>query len=128
LEETATVVLALLRVKPEGNRAKKSCRYLLVGRLLLSFGLLFPHSTCPFGRSLDEATQRESPPSYRQPKFQRNAFLSKQDFLGKHRVFLDRPILEDLFWLIHDDQPASKRLLLKYGTGKGASNYWVIPP
>jgi esterase/lipase superfamily enzyme len=56
------------------------------------------------------------------------SFLSKQDFLRKHRVFLDRPVLEDLFWLIHDDQPASKRHLLKYGTGKGAGNYWVIPP
>ena len=56
------------------------------------------------------------------------SFLSKKDFLGEHRVFLDRPILEDLFWLIRNDQPASKRHLLKYGAGKAASNYWVIPP
>jgi len=31
--------------------------------------------------------------------------FSKKDFLRKHRLFLERPVLEDLFWLIHDDYP-----------------------
>jgi esterase/lipase superfamily enzyme len=56
------------------------------------------------------------------------SFLSKKDLLKKHRIFLDRPVLEDLFWLIHNDYPAEKRHLLKYEQGKSAANYWVIPP
>jgi esterase/lipase superfamily enzyme len=54
--------------------------------------------------------------------------FSKKDFLRKHRLFLERPVLEDLFWLIHDDYPAAKRHLLKYGESKNPNNYWVIPP
>lgn len=56
------------------------------------------------------------------------SFLAKKDLLKKHRIFLDRPVLEDLFWLIHNDYPAEKRHLLKYEQGKSAANYWVIPP
>jgi esterase/lipase superfamily enzyme len=56
------------------------------------------------------------------------SFLSKKDLLKKHRIFLDRPVLEDLFWLIHNDYPAEKRHLLKYEQSKSAANYWVIPP
>jgi esterase/lipase superfamily enzyme len=55
------------------------------------------------------------------------SFFSKKDSLKKHRVFLERPVVEDLFWLIHD-YPASKRHLLKYGESESRSNYWVIPP
>ena len=55
------------------------------------------------------------------------SFFSKKDSLRKHRVFLDRPVVEDLYWLIHD-YPAAKRHLLKYGENKSPSNYWVIPP
>ena len=55
------------------------------------------------------------------------SFFSKKDFLRKHRVFLERPVVEDLFWLLHD-YPAAKRHLLKYGDNKDPSNYWVIPP
>jgi esterase/lipase superfamily enzyme len=56
------------------------------------------------------------------------SFLAKKDLLKKHRIFLDRPVLEDLFWLIHNDHPAEKRHLLKYEQSKTAANYWVIPP
>jgi len=56
------------------------------------------------------------------------SFLAKKDLLKKHRIFLDRPVLEDLFWLIHNDQPAEKRHLLKYERSQNAANYWVIPP
>jgi esterase/lipase superfamily enzyme len=55
------------------------------------------------------------------------SFFSKKDFLKKHRVFLERPIVEDLYWLIHD-YPAAKRHLLKYRENKSPSGYWVIPP
>jgi hypothetical protein len=54
--------------------------------------------------------------------------FSKKDFLRKHRLFLERPVLEDLFWLIHDDYPAAKRHLLKYQGTKNPTDYWVIPP
>jgi esterase/lipase superfamily enzyme len=54
--------------------------------------------------------------------------FSKKDFLRKHRLFLERPVLEDLFWLIHDDYPAAKRHLLKYKGTKKSTDYWVIPP
>ena len=54
--------------------------------------------------------------------------FSKKDFLRKHRLFLERPVLEDLFWLIHDDYPAAKRHLLKYKGTKKPTDYWVIPP
>ena len=54
--------------------------------------------------------------------------FSKKDFLRKHRLFLERPVLEDLFWLIHDDYPAAKRHLLKYKGIKSRTDYWVIPP
>lgn len=56
------------------------------------------------------------------------SFLAKKDLLRKHRIFLDRPVLEDLFWLIHNDQPAEKRHLFKYERSQNAANYWVIPP
>jgi esterase/lipase superfamily enzyme len=55
------------------------------------------------------------------------SFFSKKDFLRKHRVFLERPVVEDLYWLIHD-YPAAKRHLLKYRENKSPSGYWVIPP
>jgi esterase/lipase superfamily enzyme len=55
------------------------------------------------------------------------SFFSKKDFLRKHRVFLERPVVEDLYWLIHD-YPAAKRHLLKYSENKSPSGYWVIPP
>jgi esterase/lipase superfamily enzyme len=55
------------------------------------------------------------------------SFFSKKDFLKKHRVFLERPVVEDLYWLIHD-YPAAKRHLLKYRENKSPSGYWVIPP
>jgi hypothetical protein len=48
--------------------------------------------------------------------------------LRKHRLFLERPVLEDLFWLIHDDYPAAQRHLLKYKGAENPTNYWVIPP
>jgi len=54
--------------------------------------------------------------------------FSKKDFLRKHRLFLERPVLEDLFWLIHDDYPAARRHLLKYKGSKSRTDYWVIPP
>jgi esterase/lipase superfamily enzyme len=54
--------------------------------------------------------------------------FSKKDFLRKHRLFLERPVLDDLFWLIHDDYPAAKRHLLKYNGTKKPTDYWVIPP
>jgi len=54
--------------------------------------------------------------------------FSKKDFLRKHRLFLERPVLEDLFWLIHDDYPAAQRHLLKYKGTKNQTDYWVIPP
>jgi esterase/lipase superfamily enzyme len=54
--------------------------------------------------------------------------FSKKDFFRKHRLFLERPVLEDLFWLIHDDYPAAKRHLLKYKGTKNPTDYWVIPP
>jgi esterase/lipase superfamily enzyme len=54
--------------------------------------------------------------------------FSKKDFLRKHRLFLERPVLDDLFWLIHDDYPAAKRHLLKYKGSKSSTDYWVIPP
>jgi esterase/lipase superfamily enzyme len=54
--------------------------------------------------------------------------FSKKDFLRKHRLFLERPVLEDLFWLIHDDYPAAQRHLLKYKKTKNPTDYWVIPP
>ena len=54
--------------------------------------------------------------------------FSKKDFLRKHRLFLERPVLEDLFWLIHGDYPAAKRHLLKYNGSKKTADYWVIPP
>jgi Uncharacterized protein conserved in bacteria len=56
------------------------------------------------------------------------SFSSKKDFLRKHRLFLERPVLEDLYWLIHDDYPAAKRHLLKYNGSKNSTDYWVIPP
>src|SRR5438093_4591158 len=52
----------------------------------------------------------------------------KKDFLRKHRLFLERPVMEDLFWLIHDDYPAAKRHLLKYKGTKKPTDYCVIPP
>jgi len=55
------------------------------------------------------------------------SFFSKKDALKKHRVFLERPVVDDLFWLFHD-YPASKRHLLKYGESESRDNYWVIPP
>jgi esterase/lipase superfamily enzyme len=55
------------------------------------------------------------------------SFFAKKDALKKHRVFLERPVIDDLFWLIHD-YPAAKRHLLKYDENKSRSNYWVIPP
>jgi len=54
------------------------------------------------------------------------SFFPKKDFLRKHRLFLERPVVEDLYWLIHDDYPAAKRHLLKYNGSK--TDYWVIPP
>jgi esterase/lipase superfamily enzyme len=54
------------------------------------------------------------------------SFSPKKDFLKKHRLFLERPVLEDLYWLIRDDYPAAKRHLLKYNGSK--ADYWVIPP
>jgi len=54
--------------------------------------------------------------------------FSKKDFLRKHRLFLERPVMEDLFWLIHDDYPAARRHLLKYEGTKRSTDYWVIPP
>jgi esterase/lipase superfamily enzyme len=54
------------------------------------------------------------------------SFSPKKDFLKKHRLFLERPVLEDLYWLIRDDYPAEKRHLLKYNGTK--ADYWVIPP
>jgi esterase/lipase superfamily enzyme len=54
--------------------------------------------------------------------------FSKKDFLRKHRLFLERPVLDDLFWLIHDDYPAARRHLLKYKGSKSRTDYWVIPP
>src|SRR5260370_20774485 len=56
------------------------------------------------------------------------SFLAKKDLLKKHRIFLDRPVLEDLFWLIHNDQPAEKRLLLKYDSNQNATTSSLIPP
>jgi len=55
------------------------------------------------------------------------SFFTKKDFLKKHRVFLERPVVDDLYWLIHD-YPAAKRHLLKYRENKSPSGYWVIPP
>jgi esterase/lipase superfamily enzyme len=55
------------------------------------------------------------------------SFFSKKESLKKHRVFLERPVIDDLYWLIHD-YPAAKRHLLKYGENKNSGNYWVIPP
>ena len=55
------------------------------------------------------------------------SFSSKEDFLKKHRLFLERPVLEDLYWLIPDDYPAAKRHLLKYNGSKTSTDYWVIP-
>ncbi|PYL62333.1 MAG: hypothetical protein DMF24_04490 [Verrucomicrobia bacterium] len=54
--------------------------------------------------------------------------FSKKDFLRKHRLFLERPVMEDLFWLIHDGYPAAQRHLLKYKGTKNPTDYWVIPP
>jgi esterase/lipase superfamily enzyme len=54
--------------------------------------------------------------------------FSKKDFVRKHRLFLERPVLEDLFWLIHDDYPAAKRHLLRYKGTSDPTDYWVIPP
>ena len=54
--------------------------------------------------------------------------FSKKDFLRKHRLFLEQPVLEDLFWLIHDDYPAAQRHLLKYKGTRNQTDYWVIPP
>ena len=54
--------------------------------------------------------------------------FSKKDFLRKHRLFLERPVMEDLFWLIHDGYPAANRHLLKYKGTKSPTDYWVIPP
>jgi len=54
--------------------------------------------------------------------------FAKKDFLRKHRLFLERSVLEDLYWLIHDDYPAAKRHLLKYNGNKNPTDYWVIPP
>jgi len=54
--------------------------------------------------------------------------FSKKDFLRKHRLFLERPVLDDLFWLIHDDYPAARRHLLRYKGSKSRTDYWVIPP
>ena len=54
--------------------------------------------------------------------------FSKKDFLRKHRLFFERPVLEDLFWLIHDDYPAAQRHLLKYKGSRKQTDYWVIPP
>src|SRR5437879_13250496 len=54
--------------------------------------------------------------------------FSKKDFLRKHRLFLERPVMEDLFWLIHDDYPAANRHLLKYQGTHNPTDYWVIPP
>ena len=54
--------------------------------------------------------------------------FSKKDFLRKHRLFLERPVMEDLFWLIHDDYPAAQRHLLKYQGTHNPTDYWVIPP
>ena len=55
------------------------------------------------------------------------SFFSKKDFLGKHRIFIERPVVDDLYWLIHD-YPAAKRHLLQYRESKSPSGYWVIPP
>jgi esterase/lipase superfamily enzyme len=54
--------------------------------------------------------------------------FSKKDFLRKHRLFLERPVMDDLFWLIHDGYPAANRHLLKYKGTKNPTDYWVIPP
>jgi len=54
--------------------------------------------------------------------------FSKKDFLRKHRLFLERPVMEDLFWLLHDDYPAAQRHLLKYQGTHNPTDYWVIPP
>jgi len=56
------------------------------------------------------------------------SFSPKKDILRKHRLFFERPVLEDLYWLIRDDYPASRRHLLKYDAGKSSTDYWVIPP
>jgi esterase/lipase superfamily enzyme len=55
------------------------------------------------------------------------SFFTKKDFLKKHRVFLERPVVDDLYWLFHD-YPAAKRHLLKYKGTKNPTDYWVIPP
>jgi hypothetical protein len=54
------------------------------------------------------------------------SFSPKKDVLRKHRLFLERPVLEDLYWLIRDDYPAARRHLLRYDGSK--ADYWVIPP
>src|SRR5260370_27614649 len=56
------------------------------------------------------------------------SFLAKKDLLKKHRIFLDRPVLEDLFWLMHNDHPAENRHLLESAPSKMPGTYRFMPP
>src|SRR5260370_16719371 len=56
------------------------------------------------------------------------SFLAKKDLLKKHRIFLDRPVLEDLFWLIHNQHPPDKPPLLKYDQSRTPPNHYPITP
>jgi hypothetical protein len=56
------------------------------------------------------------------------SYFEKKYTFMKHRIYQERPVLEDLFWLIQDDYPAAKRYLVKFGGNQSPIDYWVIPP
>src|SRR5262249_21005056 len=56
------------------------------------------------------------------------SYFEKKYIFTKHRIYQERPVLEDLFWLIQDDYPAAKRYLVKFLGKQTPIDYWVIPP
>jgi esterase/lipase superfamily enzyme len=56
------------------------------------------------------------------------SYFAKKYIFTKHRIYQERPVLEDLFWLIQDDYPAAKRYLVKFVGNRTPIDYWMIPP
>jgi len=56
------------------------------------------------------------------------SYFEKKHTFTKHRIYRERPVLEDMFWLIQDDYPAEKRYLVKFGSNQTPIDYWLIPP
>lgn len=56
------------------------------------------------------------------------SYFPKRD-LSQHLYFKERPIIEDMHWLINSDYVPQDRYLLKQNENpKNANSYWFIPP